>query len=121
MLTPSLFDRQYETLFAPLLGSTAHLRPVTGVLPSACFKVLLVIGLNGPAFDAKGLSFCVVPTKTVFRASAQKPVITDDLLKSPLVTKLTPAFWTSVTALSFTRDQNGRIQTAARFFSAQLN
>jgi hypothetical protein len=57
-------------LLLPLTGSTPHLSPVTGVL-SAFFSAPLLIGLNGPAFDAYGLSFCVVPMKTVFRASAQ--------------------------------------------------
>src|SRR6266851_4527142 len=92
MLTPSFLDRQYDALYAPLLGSGAQCRP--SVLPS-----LLVNGLNGPALEASGLSVWVLPMNTVLRASAQKPLITEDLLKSPLVTKLIPPFWTSLTTL----------------------
>src|ERR1700693_3895630 len=57
---------------------------------------------------------------TVFRASAQKPLITDDLLKSPLVTKLSPPFWTSLTTLLITKAHSGRSQIAAKFCWAQL-
>src|SRR5713101_5767839 len=57
---------------------------------------------------------------TVLRASAQKPLITDDLLKSPLVTKLIPPFWTSLTTLLTTNAQRGRNQTAAKFCWARL-
>src|SRR3984893_9147222 len=58
---------------------------------------------------------------TVLRASAQKPLITADLLKSPLVTKLSPPFWTSLTTLLTTSAHSGRSQIAAKFCWAQLN
>src|ERR1700735_3901194 len=57
---------------------------------------------------------------TVLRASAQKPLITEALLKSPLVTKLSPPFWMSLTTLLITNAHNGRNQIAAKFCWAQV-
>src|SRR5258708_6504504 len=119
MLMPSSCDRQYA-LFALLLMSAAHAKPLR---PS-----LLTNGLKGPALEAYGLSesalfgFChwVPPIKADLRANAQKPLITEALLKSPEVTKLRPPPSTSPISLLITNDQNGLTQIAEKLFCAQL-
>ena len=57
---PSFLDRQKEAF-----PGLSHLRPPFN-------------GLNGPAFEASGLSFCVFPMNTLFMDVCQFPGMTLD-------------------------------------------